>query len=295
MRILAACPQCKRQYDVTGKPAGAALRCACGAELRVPEPVGHAAAVVRCSSCGAPCLEGATSCQFCGAQFTLRDQDLDTLCPSCFATIAHDERFCHHCGTRIEPQPYADVASERDCPVCGKGAPLAERRLAEPQVTLLECQRCGGLWVAAEVFAELVRRGRDSTAPLAGPLAPAGAAASAWRAQQGPLYRPCPVCGKLMNRRNYGQHSGVVIDTCGDHGAWFDRDELAEILQWVRSGGETRAAALDAQEQADATRATHLAGLLKTPPPPDDPYEAWPAQLSSWGALVDAMRALFRR
>jgi len=299
MRILVACPSCHRQWDVTGKPTGARLRCACGASLVVPQPVGHEAAVVRCSACGAPCLAGATSCQFCGARFTLRDQDLDTLCPSCLTAISHDERFCHHCGTRIEPRPYAEAPSPLVCPACGGGAALSERRVSDPAVVLLECQRCGGLWVSAEVFEALVKRSRGAAAPLAGPLAPAGPAQNPaqnhWHEQQGALYRPCPVCGRLMNRRNYGQHSGVIIDACAEHGAWFDRDELAEILEWIRTGGENRAASLDADERHAAASAARLQTLLQTPALPEDPQTVWPAALGSWGVLIEAMRALFRR
>ena len=51
------------------------------------------------------------------------------------------------------------------------------------------------------------------------------------------FYRPCVVCGQLMNRINYGHSSGVIVDVCRDHGIWFDADELARILTWLRAGG----------------------------------------------------------
>ena len=53
----------------------------------------------------------------------------------------------------------------------------------------------------------------------------------------GSFYRPCVVCGRLTNRVNYGHASGVIIDVCKDHGIWFDANELARILAWVRAGG----------------------------------------------------------
>jgi hypothetical protein len=43
-----------------------------------------------------------------------------------------------------------------------------------------------------------------------------------------------------MNRRNYGGNSGVIIDQCRTDGFWFDADELARILTWVRAGGVER-------------------------------------------------------
>ena len=43
-----------------------------------------------------------------------------------------------------------------------------------------------------------------------------------------------------MQRRAYGQGSGVVIDTCRDHGIWFDAEELHHILAWILKGGQEK-------------------------------------------------------
>ena len=41
-----------------------------------------------------------------------------------------------------------------------------------------------------------------------------------------------------MVRRNVGADtSRVIIDVCGLHGLWFDNEELAHVLAWVRAGG----------------------------------------------------------
>jgi hypothetical protein len=39
-----------------------------------------------------------------------------------------------------------------------------------------------------------------------------------------------------MVRRNFGRTSGVIVDLCGSHGVWFDAQELAHVLRWIRSG-----------------------------------------------------------
>ncbi len=49
-------------------------------------------------------------------------------------------------------------------------------------------------------------------------------------------YRPCPCCDALMHRRNFGQSSGVIIDTCSLHGTWFDAGELPAVLRFTESG-----------------------------------------------------------
>ena len=75
MRLLVACTKCRRQFDATGREPGSRFRCHCGTVLTVEQSPGHDASVVRCSSCGAPREERATGCQFCGADFTLRERD----------------------------------------------------------------------------------------------------------------------------------------------------------------------------------------------------------------------------
>ena len=50
-------------------------------------------------------------------------------------------------------------------------------------------------------------------------------------------YVKCPVCLQLMNRKSYGARSGVVADTCKEHGIWLDGGELGRILKWVKAGG----------------------------------------------------------
>jgi len=72
------------------------------------------------------------------------------------------------------------------------------------------------------------------------------------------FYRQCPECDKLMNRRNFGRRSGVVIDTCKDHGMWFDAQELSGILRWIRAGGETRAHEREADEERHRERQSRL-------------------------------------
>ncbi len=40
-----------------------------------------------------------------------------------------------------------------------------------------------------------------------------------------------------MQRKNFGRVSGVIVDTCGMHGTFFDAGELQDVLAFVRSGG----------------------------------------------------------
>lgn len=230
MRLIVACPQCQRQYDASGKRPGDRFRCRCGAAVTVQEPQGHDADVVRCVSCGATREQNASRCDHCGADFTVHEQDLHTVCPNCLARVSDRARYCHHCAAVLIAEAVAGDESALGCPVCGKDWHLTSRRVRDTQIQVLECQKCGGFWIGLETFDRLLDREAQqpqSAAPPSGPpLEPPTRTP----------YRPCAVCGQLMVRRNFGRTSGVIVDLCGSHGIWFDAQELAHVLRWIRSG-----------------------------------------------------------
>ena len=246
-RLLVACPHCNRQYDASQLAIDKQFRCHCGAVLTVHEPRGHDADVVCCAHCGAPRHEGALTCEYCGADFTLHERDLDTVCPHCFTRVSRHARFCHYCGKPIIPEMLAGQSSKLICPACGPPHTLTSRAWGD--VSALECQRCAGLWLFNPSFERLTAEAAAEAATAAIITAeriPHQKARSpeaespppdASPALAGQRYRPCAVCGQLMVRQNFGHHSGVMIDRCKQHGLWFDADELPRILDWVRHGG----------------------------------------------------------
>ncbi len=284
MRVLVACPRCARQFDAADRPVGSRFRCLCGAALTVPEPRARDAAVVRCSACGAPREKGVAACGFCGADFTLHERDLHTLCPGCMARVSDRARYCHHCATPLLPQPLGPV-TRHGCPACGEAAPLTSRSLGGQQVPILECQRCAGLWLGRAAFAVLLDRARHDGAIRDDREAPRPAPR---QSQSGPLYRPCPECGALMHRRNYGRRSGVIVDNCNAHGLWFDARELDDLLAWARRGGEAATARRQAEErgQLDRQQRLHEEIRAETGAPGEDAGNVW---------LLDVLRDLVRR
>ncbi len=267
MRLLVACPQCNRQYDASRLSIGQRFRCHCGSVLTVQQPRGHDAAVVCCSHCGAPRSEGSLKCEYCGADFTLHERDLDTVCPHCLTRVSNHARFCHFCGKPIHPEMVAGIKSTLVCPECGEGHMLVSRAWGD--VSALECGRCAGLWLsdvsfqrltdqAAEEGMHIESRDRMPQARLPETDVPASEGAA--------RYRPCAVCGQLMVRQHFGRQSGVIIDVCKYHGVWFDADELPRILDWIRSGGLARAneeeSARQKQEQAAEARKPPMGNIL---------------------------------
>ncbi len=294
MRIIAACAECGRQYNAGHLKPGDRFRCLCGKVVVVPASQGHEASVVRCSSCGAPRQEGSGTCRYCGADFTLHEQDLDTVCPKCLARVSNRAKFCHHCGVRLMPENMAGSVTELPCPACGEGHFLTSRKLGE--VPVMECTRCVGLWLGHETVSSLVEQAAKEALDIDQTFASLHAAARNTAGQQGPLYRKCPECGRLMNRRNYARRSGVIVDICRDHGIWFDAEELPNVLRWVHGGGLARAQKEEAEKAAREERLRRISQPTSGRVPMGDyPDEPEPPAGGLGEVLADVLWQLFGR
>lgn len=118
-------------------------------------------------------------------------------------------------------------------------------------VDLSQCHRCGGVWLDRNLF-ERIAADREERGAVLGALP--GDQAKGAIAPGSVHYRPCPSCSRMMNRTNYGRISGVILDTCKDHGLWFDKDELRRVLEFIQKGGLDKARERQIQELEDKKR-----------------------------------------
>lgn len=283
MRILVACPECRRRYRAEKRKIGTKFHCRCGQVLEVRQPRGHEARVVRCSSCGGARQDNSRNCSFCGSDFTLHERDLNTVCPNCFARVSDRARYCSECGDLLAAEAIAGEDSQAICPACPDEEKLASRQLGHENLNVLECQACTGLWIGVESFREL----RDRAARRAAHLEEAALAEAKPRRsakQAGPLYRPCVVCEKLMARRLYAPQSGVIIDLCKDHGLWFDATELHQVIQWISQGGPAEDA-VEAIEKRSRRKPANRSELES----PDRPAPAVVIRSSSQRDFLDEL------
>lgn len=291
MRILVACQECNRQYDAGKLAEGSRFRCLCGTVLRVHRPEPHDASVVRCSSCGAPRQGKRESCHFCDADFTLHERDLHTICPACMTRVSDRARFCHHCASPLIAAGMAGEPTEQACPVCQDSQRLTSRQVGDPAIGVLECPRCAGLWLATDELQLLLQRVRATSASTETEvkIEQQDYRSQDRVSQEGPLYRECPDCGKLMHRRNFGRKSGIIVDQCGPHGYWFDNQELETVLRWVQEGGELRVARLRDDERREESRRQQMNRQLE---PADS---EWTPALRGSGTLVEMLSWLVTR
>ncbi|MCA9688642.1 MAG: zf-TFIIB domain-containing protein [Myxococcales bacterium] len=148
----------------------------------------------------------------------------------------------------IEPRPRAARGALR-CPGCG--APMVTLA-GDGGVELDRCDGCGGVWLDRGELERLTERPHSARV---GRLDEVRAAAHAHvAAPEGELrYRDCPRCQAVMQRRNFAEISGIILDECRDHGQFLDAGELEAIETFVRLGG------LDLAAQAAQARALRAA------------------------------------
>ncbi|HET7219642.1 MAG TPA: zf-TFIIB domain-containing protein [Vicinamibacterales bacterium] len=197
------------------------------------------ASSLHCPNCGAAVRHESGRCPYCQARLATIS------CPSCFALMFEGAAFCHACGaarTRTQGDETAIA-----CPGCR--SPLAN--VAIGATSLLECTACDGVWIDAATFERLCADRESQTAVLHRPERPAAAPA-----ETRVRYRPCPRCGKMMNRINFGTLSGAVVDVCRGHGTFLDAGELHQIVRFILDGGLDRARERRREDRRDEERRT---------------------------------------
>jgi Zn-finger nucleic acid-binding protein len=152
----------------------------------------------------------------------------------------YETKKCEYCGKNINIKynlcPLCGGQTENGIeslpPVCPRCKTPLEIRICNNEEYDV-CNRCGGMWLDKTEFQNAARPSlvyREETK-------------KAYRRmpKDEPLeYIPCVRCGKLMNRRNFGRISGVIIDECGRHGIWLDTGELEKIRHFIADGGLER-------------------------------------------------------
>lgn len=184
------------------------------------------ARIYQCPVCGAFARDRERSCRHCSTLLaTLR-------CGHCFDLNFPDDLHCRGCGLEVG-LTVAAADSEQTCPDCT--LPLTTFKAAAGQ--LQACGRCGGQMVTHGLLRALLEQ-RE----VLGNAVPSPVEMPRSNPLKDPVrYRPCPSCQQLMNRKNFGGTSGIIVDVCVRHGTFFDAGELPRVLEFVRRGGLAQA------------------------------------------------------
>lgn len=141
-------------------------------------------------------------------------------------------RHCPHCGAAAATAAASPLAALK-CPRCK----VEMSSITLGGEALRECEHCSGLWLDVAAFERICTSREQQSSVLGVASTVPGHAANLTAEPTKVCYVPCPQCGQLMNRMNFAHCSGVIVDVCRGHGTWFDRDELREIVEFIRAGG----------------------------------------------------------
>lgn len=106
-----------------------------------------------------------------------------------------------------------------NCVACGE--PMLALELEGVEID--HCLACGGIWLDADELDILAGQKNEVQCILERP-------ASQSSHQKSP--RRCPICGKKMETFRCSPESELYLDRCPkQHGLWFDKGELGEVVQ----------------------------------------------------------------
>ena len=158
-----------------------------------------------CINCSAPLPAKTTRCPFC---HTINDIDLRGR-----VTVKRGQ-------------------TERDCPRCQQSLTAVMLGVGGEQVEIDRCLKCQGLFFdpgEVETILDGIEQKAESVDHRQ--LLTLIESETPTEDFETVSYVPCPDCQKLMNRRSFGQKSGVIIDSCHEHGLWLDGGELRRLIR----------------------------------------------------------------
>lgn len=228
--MILACTGCDSRYDVTGHQVGQQFRCRCGTVLvldaRTVEAASSQVGLLTCPHCGAGVAPTAKSCDHCASQLLLK------ACPRCLSRVFHGHKHCPECGTELGIAA-VEATTERTCPRCPN--PMHGRRVGD--MVIDECATCHGIFLDHVAVQRVVTDRQQARAEAIMGALPAQESTTKLPRAGEKMYVKCPMCSTIMNRRLFSAGSGVIIDVCRAHGAFFDAGELPRVIEFVMKGG----------------------------------------------------------
>lgn len=163
-------------------------------------------------------------------------------CTNCGGTVNLNSNLCGYCGTRYDidlariKYGTEETKLDRSCPDCHSELSTIDLKLGG-RFLIERCQDCHGVFLDPLELEEFLERIYKHQGPVNTMVLPEFSN-NINKSSRAVRYRKCPVCTKLMARRNFGHRSGVIMDTCRDHGTWLDSGELNQLVRWSKAGGQ---------------------------------------------------------
>ncbi len=235
--MIIECPRCRSRYDSTLKKPGAPISCRCGQTFYTPK-LPSLAKAVNCPNCGGSASPDQNKCDYCGVYLAF------ARCPSCFSIAPYrGAKFCAECGNSLTQPAKAvqESAHKFACPRCNAGKAGARSKIYLETKKVGEyivdsCTQCSGVWLDHTALDKILAQSNQQKSSQA-VLGKSPVKVSDLPRHK-VAYLACPECSEMMHRRNFAKRSGIIIDECTAHGIWFDKQELAAAIQFIRSSPE---------------------------------------------------------
>lgn len=219
-------------------------------------------------------------------------------CTNCGAALPPDSLVCSYCNTRqdidlkgIHKYTVERPDSQRICPRCSQSMPTIDIKVGG-KFLVERCNQCMGMFFDNGELEAILEKS-VSLAYHTDHLT-LDKLEQAKRHQDYPVgYIKCPVCMKLMHRVNYGTRSGVIIDSCRDHGVWLDGGELRQLMDWRKAGGDLHHKRKELELEKEKLRQEQLKLQMKGVGDPFGPQERY-AGNRDWNVLSGISKALSR-
>lgn len=164
-------------------------------------------------------------------------------CAGCGASLPSNSSVCRYCHTRnitdlkgVHRYTVEKPHEDRFCPQCEKLLTVLDLDVGE-RFLVERCERCFGMFFDPSELEVLIDRSISNVYEV-NYQRMTNLIEKEGMPQPGKAYVQCPVCQNLMNRKSYGSRSGVIIDSCRDHGVWLDGGELRQLFEWAKAGGQ---------------------------------------------------------
>ncbi|MEO7112389.1 MAG: hypothetical protein ABI183_18230 [Polyangiaceae bacterium] len=145
---------------------------------------------------------------------------------------------CHLCNADNASAADDGATGELLCPRCR----IALTSKPFGRATIHPCGTCRGIFAGAIQFSMIVH---DYVAGVELPLGmlPVNppSAHPEKDAERNSATVACVACAKEMERTNFAERSGAIVDVCKQHGIWIDAGELVPMLHFVKDRAATDA------------------------------------------------------
>ncbi len=158
-------------------------------------------------------------------------------CQACGGIFEPSDRLCPYCKGSVRFAGLGLPARKKSlhCPRCSQDTQLFEVEYRKVHIDV--CPACEGSWYDAGEIELMVRASREQSQTSS--FEPSKAASpkmqndSEGSSRLNLVYIRCPHCNKTMDRRNWESRSGIILDSCSEHGVWLDGGELQRIRAWA--------------------------------------------------------------